>query len=947
MSEENNALNNAVLLLDKVGQGMPGGFFVYKATEQEELIYANDIMINIFGCRDYSEFKSFTGNSFKGIVYNDDYILTKHSINVQLKDKGETFDHVKYRIKRKDGQLRWINDYGRLTELEGIGKVFYVFVSDETEMYKTKEAEYSDKQVLEAMDAIHMALGSGDWSMSFDQNGKMVYCSWSQKFRKMLGYTDLKDFPDKLESWSDLLVDEDKQKVLTHYWDVVNDYTGKKTYDIYYRLNTKDRGERWFRAIGRLTRREDGSPVSFYGIFLDVDYEKRAQIKEKARMESILEAISQEYHTMWLITKNDLKMHLIRSNGITTINNAVQMGMGNASVDSALEKYINTYVIEQDRPRVLQAVKSSVVLQEIKKQPVYSVNYQRKDENGNITYHQMAFADAGDGYILAYHDIDKLMKEEQQKRQLLRDAYNAAEKANHAKSDFLQTMSHDIRTPMNGIIGMTAIAASHIDDKERVKYCLEKITGASRYLLSLINEVLDMSKIESGKINLVEEDFNISELIDNLIAMVRPQVLAHRHSFTVDIEHVEHENVTGDALRVQQVFVNMMSNAIKYTPDGGQIRLGIKELKTSRVKTACYEFKFTDNGMGMPPDILGKIFEPFVRAEDSRTNKIQGTGLGLPIAKNIVNMMGGDIEVESAVNKGSTFTVTIYLKQQENAEQGKQANFADLQVLIADDDELCVESAVGILQDLGMKAEGVNNGVKALEKVCTKHKNKDDYNAVILDWKMPEMDGVETARQIRKNVGNDVPIIVLTAYDWTDIEDEARKAGVNAFIAKPLFKSKLKSLFTKIIKKEELNRQLIDPLNPFEGMNLKGKCCLLAEDNELNAEITKTILEETGIEVDHVWNGEEAVNALKDTEGKKYDLVFMDIQMPKMNGYEATKKIRSMQGSYQKNVPVIAMTANAFAEDIQNAKLCGMNDHIAKPIDLPSLAKIIEKYTRK
>ena len=1225
-----------------------------------------------------------------------------------------------------------------------------------------EQARYEAEAVHREIEAIHLALGSGDWKMQFDEMGEMLSCTWSPEFRRMLGYESLKDFPDVLESWSDLLISEDKEKVLNHYWDVVNDRTGRKTYNVEYRLKTRNRGERWFRAIGRLTRRPDGSPITFYGIFLDIDDEKRSLLAEKSHYNSIIEAISGEYHTVWYITKADLEMHFIRSSGKTTIQNAVNMGLGNANYDRAMKKYVDTYVLEEDRARVEEATCSAVVQEKIKGRPIYTVNYHRRDDAGNVTYHQMAFADADDDFILAYRDIDDMMREEQKKQESLRkalfaaesanqeieavhlalgsgdwtmdfdengdmsacswsqkfrdmlgyesledfpdvleswsdllhsedkervlnhywdvvrdrsgqktydvyyrlntknrgerwfravgrltrredgspvkfygifldvdeemrarqneeakttslvsalssvyvdvilvdlaegttgpikmdsvgrniqggyfaepgrqysmetyvnsyvhpedrklfvpviniencrdffskrseysfnyrsvrdgkthytqvqfvkpaadrdelvigyrsmdeqeaqrlekirqehellgiiealsseyaslfllnadkntyhtirtneigksltaenaeaesglrryvdayvvpedrekmhevcmisrmdevvpetgiysvnyrqlagdgfthgqmniarftaedgaayfviglrdisqavkreleaqhalqEAYDAAEAANRAKSDFLQTMSHDIRTPMNGIIGMTAIAAAHIDDKERVQDSLQKITHASRHLLALINEVLDMSKIESGKVSLAEEEFNLSDLIDNLLTMTRPQVEEHEHELKVNIRKVEHELVIGDSLHIQQAFVNLMSNAIKYTPNGGRINLSIREIPCNQEKVGCYEFVFRDNGIGMSEEFLKHIFEPFARAEDGRISKIQGTGLGMPITRNIVRMMGGDIQVESKLHEGSTFTVTIFLKLQDTDAKA-DARFANLSVLVADDDEMSMESAVGALEELGMKAEGVLSGQAALDRVIHRHAEGRNYNAVILDWKMPGMDGVETARAIRYKVGNDIPIIILSAYDWSDIEEEARQAGVTAFISKPLFKSRLQRVFEEVLGGVEEESGSDSPLQTFDEMDLSAYRCLLVEDNELNAEIATEILEESGLNIDHVWDGAEAVETMLQAEDGKYDIVLMDIQMPKMNGYNATRAIRASERKYLKTVPIIAMTANAFAEDVQAARTAGMNEHIAKPIDLKVLAKIMDKW---
>ena len=581
----------------------------------------------------------------------------------------------------------------------------------------------------------------------------------------------------------------------------------------------------------------------------------------------------------------------------------------------------------------------------------YEATYRLLERNGSYRWNKASgrlFAHGNGNFELlgSSLDIHDQIEERERYQEQLVDALRMAEDSNRAKSDFLQTMSHDIRTPMNGIIGMTAIAAAHIDDKERVKDSLTKITAASRHLLGLINEVLDMSKIESGKVSLTEEEFNLSDLVDNLVTMVRPQIAEHGHELSVNIQKVEHELVIGDPLHIQQAFVNLMSNAVKYTPDGGKINLNIREIPSGQAKLGGYEFVFRDNGIGMSEEYLTHIFEPFSRAEDGRISKVQGTGLGMPITKNIVNMMGGDIKIDSKLNEGTTFTVTIFLKLQDTDAEDL-VRFADLSVLVADDDEMSLESALDILERLDMCAEGVSSGEDAVKHVTARHEARQDYNAVILDWKMPGMDGVETARAIRKEVGEEIPIIILSAYDWSDVESEARAAGVNAFVSKPLFKSRLERVFGELMGE---NRETVaeeSPLQNIEKMDLSAYRCLLVEDNELNAEIAQEILEETGMQVEHVWDGSEAVEAVTTAEDGRYDLVLMDIQMPKMNGNDATRAIRAYNRKYCKTVPIVAMTANAFAEDVQAARTAGMNEHIAKPIDLTALAKVLNKWVLK
>ena len=677
---------------------------------------------------------------------------------------------------------------------------------------------------------------------------------------------------------------------------------------------------------------------------IDAQEAKRLEkIRQEHELLGVVEALSSEYVSVFLLNAEKNTYRVIRTNNVGASVTAEY-----TQADTALHMFVDGYVAPEDREKMHLACTFTHMDEVVPKTGIYSTGYRRM-ENGNTLHMQMNIArffseDDERYFVVGFRDISDAIEKEIQTQRALQEAYDMAEAANHAKSDFLQTMSHDIRTPMNGIIGMTAIAGAHIDDKERVKDSLAKITHASRHLLALINEVLDMSKIESGKVSLSEEEFNLSDLIDNLITMVRPQIAEHQHELKVNISNVEHELVVGDPLHIQQAFVNLMSNAIKYTPDGGLIHLGIREIPCNQEKVGCYEFVFRDNGIGMTKEFISHIFEPFARAEDGRISKIQGTGLGMPITKNIVSMMGGDIQVESELNEGSTFTVTVFLKLQDTQERAS-ISYADLSVLVADDDELSMESAVGILEDMGMNAEGVLSGEEALERVVTHHADRQDYHAVILDWKMPGMDGVATARAIRRQVGAHVPIIILSAYDWTDIEEEARRAGVNAFVSKPLFKSRLERVFGELMRGEEADADEKDsPLQEFESMDLSAYRCLLAEDNELNAEIAIEILEESGLKVDHVWDGAEAVETLINAKDDAYDIVLMDIQMPKMNGYDAARAIRANERVWLKRIPIIAMTANAFAEDVQAARTAGMNEHIAKPIDLEVLAKVMNKW---
>lgn len=540
--------------------------------------------------------------------------------------------------------------------------------------------------------------------------------------------------------------------------------------------------------------------------------------------------------------------------------------------------------------------------------------------------------------LFAIQEISEEKKFREQTQTALQDAYEAANRANQAKSDFLARMSHDIRTPMNAIIGMTTIAAAHVNEPQRISDCLRKITTSGRHLLTLINEVLDMGKIEAGKLDMAEEDFDIQELVENMVLMMQSQMDERHHDFKLVIENLEHENVVGDSLHLQQVFVNIIGNSIKYTPEGGSISLHINERATNKPKIACFEFIFEDNGIGMSEEFIQRIYEPFAREDETKYNKIQGTGLGLTIVYNIIKMMGGDIKVESKQGEGTRFTVTIYLRIQNNQEDGF-GELTDLPVLVVDDDKDSCESTCMILDDLGMKSEWVLSGREAVNKFSAD--NAHDYFAVIIELKMLDIDGIATARMIKEKAAGKPPLIILSGDDLSGSEDEAREAGVDDFINRPLFKSRLKYLFKRYINNVSESGNSLGSLDPDE---FKGKRILLAEDNDINAEITKEILNAAGITVEHVWDGKEAFDTILSKPVGYYDLVFMDIQMPVMDGHESTRNIRASGREDLKVIPIIALTANAFSEDVRAAKRAGMNQHIAKPIDIKQIIDALRNW---
>ena len=540
-------------------------------------------------------------------------------------------------------------------------------------------------------------------------------------------------------------------------------------------------------------------------------------------------------------------------------------------------------------------------------------------------------------------EITEQVRKQREQTQALQDALLQAQRANRAKSTFLSNMSHDIRTPMNAIIGFATIAVSHIDNRDQVRDCLQKVLSSSNHLLSLINDILDMSRIESGKVQIKEQECNISEMMHSLVNIIQPQVKAKQLELFIDTFEVANEDVIADSLKLNQVFINLLSNAVKYTPAGGTVSFRIMQKTGFRHGYGDYKFIIRDNGIGMSPEFVEHIFEPFEREATATQSGIQGTGLGMAITKNIVEMMNGKISVESEMGKGSTFTVELSLKLQDverNAEQIKELE--GLRTLVVDDDFNVCDSVSKMLKQIGMRSEWTTSGREAAYRAKLALTEEDPYHTYIVDWQMPETSGVETTRKIRSVVGNDAFIIILTAYDWTDIEEEAKEAGVNAFCAKPLFMSDLKAALLAANNLAEKEAEAA----AWTLADFSGKRILLVEDIELNREIAEVILTEAGFMVETAPDGTDAVDMVKRSEENYYDAVLMDVQMPIMDGYEATRTIRALPREDVKQLPIIAMTANALEEDKEAALKNGMNAHISKPLDMDVFINVLGQFLK-
>ena len=1005
----------------------------------------------------YASLMEQTKGSLKNLFYKKDAAFLDNARFRQLQGEGEG------RILTADGAPVYVRLYKK-DAVDTDGTPIWIM---------SVQMNWAYENLALVNESIHSAL----WYFECNENGEIVHVNWSHAFRQILGYHDILDFPNKLDSWSNLLHPEDYDRVMQLLLETIADKTNTTKYNVEYRLKMQDGQCQWFRASAEVIRRLDGSANRIAGIISNIDAEKRSRMQAQRaaafhraftsanlceyyvnlekntfdafKVEPSLMTAFEQNHTWDGLVRFFVDNYVVEEDkksvtnfynrayiteklkGLETelrqecrivldgeerwVSNVVmrgeiedseyamiflrditeskaetarrmQMASDNASMDlliKSMVRLLDRFVVcdlENDRYRFynlqgdmiyaptgayhdfveqvaakyktlepLDALAALFSPENIRKNlqdenDIYKFEYCSMDEN---TYKIASIIPLEwDGTklvkaLLASMDVSQEKKAEIESHKALKDAYRAAENASRAKTEFLSNMSHDIRTPMNAIVGLTAIAGANIESQDRVVECLGKITKSSRHLLGLINEVLDMARIESGRMSLAEEDFSLPELVDNLLTLTKPAIDEHKHQLEVHVEHIEHEAVCGDSLRIQQVFVNLMSNAVKYTPDGGNITLTIKEKPNGFSELGCYEFSIEDNGIGMTPEFQKIMFEPFSRADDHRTTKVQGTGLGMAIARNIVNLMNGDIQVESAPNKGTKITVTVYLKLQEN-EKEQEKELLDLPVLVVDDDKTCCESTVATLQEIGIAGEWVLTGKEAVERCAARHKTGRDYFAVILDWKMPEIDGIATARKIRERVGEDVTIIILTSFDFSEIEEEARAVGVNAFMAKPLFRSRLTATLRQFTsgKKEKNARNYLED---FAKENYAGKRILLVEDNALNREIATEIIGMTGVTIDSAENGKIAVEKVMEAPEKWYDLIFMDIQMPIMNGYEATAAIRALAGSRGK-VPIIAMTANAFAEDVQLAKNTGMNEHIAKPLDLNKLNDVLKQW---
>lgn len=803
----------------------------------------------------------------------------------------------------------------------------------------TQERAY-EQEILKKNHTLEMIFTSIDCGVMCHTIDGSKIISINNAALKILGYESLKELMGTgFHMIAPSVVEEDKQKLLSCIEKLEKE---GDSISVAYRVRHKS-GE-ILHIMGNIKLLKENGELYYQRFLLDCTEQKLQEKKKERRQNELTRALTLDYALVCFFDLDTGKGNVLQNDNHELFYQSI-FGKKEISLYDSMKQYIQNFVHEEDRDLLLKTVSQENLSQELAKKKFFCVNY-RVYIDGKMKYFQMKAVRAGTwegnhGIVLGLHSVDEATRNEMEKNSLLEDALLQANRANKAKSDFLSNMSHDIRTPMNAIVGFTNLAITHIDRADLVEEYLKKIETSGNHLLSLINDVLDMSRIESGRMHLDEKPCSLPDILHGLCNILQADIHAKQLELNIDTVDVLDEEIYCDRLRLNQVLLNLLGNSVKYTSAGGTVSMRITEKYGAPKGYANYEFLIKDTGIGMSEEFVKHIFEPFEREETTATSKIQGTGLGMAITKNIVDMMNGTIEVKSKQGEGSEFIVNLTFRLNIEINETKGIpELKDYRVLVVDDDFNTCDSVSYMLQQLGMRAEWTLSGKEAVLRTRQAVTRKDTYGIYIVDWLLPDMNGVEVTRRIRKEVGENAPIIILTAYDWSDIEVEAKEAGVTSFCTKPLFLSELRNCLGSIVSigetREEQNTEGDMP-------QIHTGRILLAEDVELNQEIAVAILGDAGFETEVAGNGKIAVDMLKKSEPGYYQMVLMDVQMPIMNGYEATKEIRNFEDEQLASIPIVAMTANAFEEDKREAIKSGMNGHIAKPIDVKELIHTLDK----
>ena len=806
MARKSFDLNEQTLsVIEEIGGHMPGGFFIYQAEEPEKLIYVNRAVLDIYGCADMEEFRSFTGFTFKGMVHPDDYLKIADSIVQQIGTNKDRMDYAVYRIIRKDGEVRWVDDYGHFTETKTYGGVYVVFISDITEKVLSQEKHQKDlDNMITAMASDYRSV----YHVDIDTDDAVCYrVDPDDPNQTPEGI----HFPyhDWITQYGSLYVDEEYREGFLAFTDPENVRAALATKDI---------------IAYRYLARRDGS----------------------------------EYYEM-------LRMAGVRH---------------------------------------------------------------PKDRADHIVH----------AIGMGFTDIDVEMRDALATNRALSEALAAAEEANKAKTAFLSNMSHEIRTPMNAIIGLDSLALQNETLPAETREYLEKIGESAHHLLGLINDILDMSRIESGRLLIRKEEFSFRNMLEQINTMVMSQCAEKGLHYECRVIGGVSDYYIGDDMKLKQVLINILSNAIKFTDAPGDVTLTVERTAVFGDHSTV-RFRISDTGIGMERAFIPKIFDAFTQEDSSRNNKYGSTGLGMAITKNIVELMNGTISVESEKGVGTEFTVIVTLNNSD--QKGPVTNYIspnDLRILVVDDEEIAAEHARIVLDEVGIKADTCYDGQTAMHMLELQHAKHEPYSLVLLDWKMPDMDGLEVAKEIRKLYDKETTVIILTSFNWDEILDEAIHIGVDSFLAKPLFASNVLDEFERVARKNNMSLY-----KEKKRARLKGRRILMAEDVFINAEIMRQIIMAREAEIDHAENGKLAVDTFAGSPAGYYDAILMDVRMPEMDGLEATAAIRALDRPDAKAIPIIALTANAFDEDVQRSLQVGMNAHLSKPVEPEHLYQTLEE----
>ena len=1127
---ESNSLKVATSLgvMEEIGQHMPGGFFIYKADEKEELLYVNDAVLKIFGCATLEEFKELTGYTFRGLVYEEDYDTITNSINEQIETNNDKMDCVEYRIVNKDGSIRWIEDYGHYVETDSDGGLYYVFISDITDtkdrrdsatakyqafidslstgystvwlindvdseilsFYRENEAFNGIDELKETYsnvkysDALHSYVEnyvatedrervskelaienvskkleekprfSLNYLRKMDDGTERYYCvdiarvdMPGSKMGVVCGFKDVDEEIREMQRVQSALeegrkAEEDKRLLMDEIQNAAkladlmgsissllsnmpamsfskDAETGKylacnqafaeyahkpdpegviglTDYEIFDAETARHFVEDDQKAIAmdepylffedvpdakgnmrnlqttKLKFKDNNGRLCTLGMCVDVTEMSRAKAEEaearikkqeleekltlheklieqeqsREQQNKLITALASDYWSVYYV-------ELDKDDGIcyqahSDIDNGLKTG-DHFCYSDTLQNYAEKYITEQYQEEFLKFVSPQNVKERLLNERVISYRYMIR-RHGHELYEMIKFAgvrhpeDRDDHMVhavgMCFADVDKETRKDLETNQALSDALISAEEASKAKTTFLSNMSHEIRTPMNAIIGLNNIAMNDPETSEKEKEYFIKIDSSAKHLLNIINDILDMSRIEMGRMVIKNEEFSFSRMLEQVNTMISSQCHDKGLYYECHINGDVRDSYIGDDMKLRQVLINILGNAVKFTNPDGRVRMLINNVASFDNKTTL-QFVISDTGIGMSEDYLPHIFDTFSQENSATANNLGSTGLGMAITKNIVELMNGTIEVESEKGVGSTFTVTVTLDNVEGAEDSDtdEINPHDMSVLIIDDDPIACEHAKIVLGQIGVSCESVLSGAEAVELVKVHHGRMDDYNLILVDWKMPEMDGIDTTRAIREIVGQDTPIIILTSYNWDDVEEDARNAGVDSFVPKPLFAGNIMEEFKAAFKKK--NELLLA-----SKADLKGKRILLAEDVTINAEIMKMLLATRETEVELAENGQVAVDMFTSNEAGYYDAILMDMRMPVMDGLEATRVIRNSGKADAKSIPIIALTANAFDEDVQRSMQAGLNAHLSKPVEPETLFNTLESLIK-